>query len=185
MDLTLSQLQTLKTWAVDIQQANPFWDENQIAAEANKPASPSYWVWKTSLGKHDVTDKSSIDVDGTTATNFVWGGASGGYINRTQGERDAWKEIFNSSLSCNPSRANVRTAFVDIFSGTGAGAVANRAHIWASGQRACTVGEKLFVTQTVGGPSQTGSRGAKTNPDTLGPEGEVTPQNIIDALSLA
>jgi len=182
MELSTAQLSTLRTWAQGVQSANPSWDENQIASEANKISSPDYWVWKSSLGKHEVTDQSSVDVDGTTATNFVWGGSNGGYINRSQGERDAWKEIFNSWLYCNPSRANVRTAFVDIFSGSGAGAVANRAHIWGSSQRKVTIGEKLFVSQTSGGPSQTGNRGTKTNPDTLGAEGLITPDNIIDAL---
>lgn len=49
--------------------------------------------------------------------------------------------------------------------------LANRAHWRAKGRRAVLRGEFLFVTQTVGGPSQTGNRGTRTNPDTFGAEG--------------
>ncbi len=182
MNLDQSQLFAVKTWITGVVQNNGL-DEHQIAASGNVLAQPNYWVWKTSLGKHTVTDEPNVDTDGVTPTTFVWGGATGGFINRTQGERDAWRELFNSSLACKPNLANVRTAFADIFSGAGAGAAGNRSHLWACSQRPCTVAEKLFVTQTSGGPTQTGNRGTKTNPDTLGPEGNLTAQNVIDALN--
>lgn len=182
MILTNSQLEVLATWANALIASNPSYDENILAALANQIESPDYWVWRTSVPKHEITDKPSKHTDGTD-TAFAWGGSAGGFVNRSEGERAAWHELFNSTLSCNPSLANVRTAFADIFSGSGAGAVGNRNHIWGTNQRKCTVGEKLFVVQTVGGPTQTGNRGTKTNPDTLVAEGDVTPQNIIDAIT--
>lgn len=184
MQLTSQQLGTLKTWALARLAENNQQDEHQLAALANQLASPSYFVWRTSLGQHELTDEPGVGDDGSTVTNFTWGGAQGGFISRGEGERAAFHAIFNTALACKPSLANVRTAFDDIFSGSGAGAVGNRAHVRAKSRRGCTTGEKLYVAATVGGPSQTGSRGARTNPDTLGPEGAVTAQNIIDALNL-
>lgn len=182
-DLTTEQLEILGNWAQALIDITPSLDENALAEMANEFSDPDYWVWRTSVSKHEVTDTTSIHTDGTTVTAFSWGGAQGGYIARSQGERDAWRELFNTGLEIKPYLANVRTAINDIFSGTGAAAVGNRNHLWGISQRKCTVGEKLFVSVTVGGPTQTGSRGAKTNPDTLGPEGDVTPQNIVDALA--
>lgn len=178
MALTSSQLAAIKTF--DAANYSTL-SEHEAAAAFNAIASPAYFVWRTSASKHEYTNDTGVGDDGVAATNFVWGGATGGYINRSQGERDAFKELFNSVLSCNPSRPNVRTAFDDIFSGAGAGAVANRAHVRAIGRRTVTVAEKLFVTATVGGPTQTGARGSRTNPDTLGFEGELTAQDVIDA----
>lgn len=182
MQLTTQQISTLKIGIQAIPNFNTL-NEQQIADVLNVEASPEYWTWKTSLGRHDLTDNDDVDTDGTTPTAFVWGGATGGYINRSQGERDCWDQLFNTTGLCKPHLASVRTAFADIYSGAGAGAVANRKHCWARAQRKCTAGEKLFVVQTVGGPTQTGNRGTKTNPDTLGAEGEITVQNVIDALN--
>jgi hypothetical protein len=178
MNFNSTQQATFKTWL----DANAVGLSDQDAANlANQPSSPDYWAWRTSISKHEITDQSSFDTDGTTVTNFTWGGATGGFIARSQGEREAWRELFNSTDSCKPSLANVRTAFNDIFSGAGAGAQGNRAHLWGACQRKVTNAEKLFVTQTVGGPTQTGNRGAKTNPDTLVLEGIVTSQNVAEA----
>lgn len=180
MQLTPSQIQTVKTWLIANASAMT---EAEAAAALNANASPNYFVWKSTLGRHDLTDESGVDTDGTTATNFVWGGTAGGYINRSQGERDAFRELFNATDTCRPSLANVRTAMDDIFSGAGAGAQANRAHWRARFRRPCTVVEKLFVAATVGGPTQTGNRGLATNPDTLVVDGStsaVTEQNVSD-----
>lgn len=156
----------------------------------NGVASPSYWVFKPSLTRHELTDVPGLADDGLTVTNFVWGGTTGGFINRSQGERDAFASIFNAIDTVNPSRSNVRTAFDDIFSGSGAGAQANRAHFRAVARKLSLIGEKLFLTQSAPGytaPVASGSRGATTNPDTLGvgQDGQVisalTSQDIKDA----
>lgn len=144
-----------------------------IALNLSSLVSPAYWVLKTSLGKHELTDQPGVDTDGVTATGFVWGGTQGGFINRSPGEQKAWSELFNSTLSCKPHLANVRTAFEDIFSGSGAGAVACRKHIKAMSRRPCNMAEKILAIATVGGPVQTGNRGTATNPDTLTAEGSL------------
>ena len=188
MALTTAQLQALKAAIVADATLNAFPNNGDgafaIAAILNVTATPSYWVLRREMGKHELTQEQAVDTDGTTVTAFVWGGATGGYIGRSQGERDAFKEIFNSSLNCNPSLPNVRTAFDDIFSGAGAGAVANRAHVKAKSRRLCTAFERIFVAATVGGPTQTGARGAATNPDTLGAEGPVAGDEVDLARNL-
>lgn len=103
-------------------------------------AVPDYWVYKTSLGKHDLTDKVSPD-----GTSFTWAG--NGFISRASGEIAAWIELFNSSLTCNPSLPNVRQAFQDIFSGAG-NAAANRTHLLAMARRKANRLEKLLATGT-------------------------------------
>lgn len=176
--LTPQQLTTLKQWVVT--NASGIFEQS-TADLLNVIASPAYWVWRSSLGLHELTDEPDVDTDGTTPTTFVWGGSTGGYINRSQGERDAFNMLFNSVLTCKPHLANVRAAFVDIFSGAGAGAVANRKQCWSRAQRTAAVAEKIFAVQTIGGPTQTGNRGAKTNPDTMGFEGLITLQDLIQA----
>lgn len=154
---------------------------NEIANWYNQAVSPAYWGWRSDLSKEELTQESGVDSDGTTVTAFVWGGATGGFINRSQAERDAFNTIFGADHNVNPTLANVRTAFADIFSGAGAGAVANRAHCFAKGRRSVTRVEKLYVSATVGGPQQTGNRGAATNPDTLGFEGSLSNTDVSNA----
>lgn len=162
--LTQDQLATLKVWLTT--NANGLSDED-AATLLNSLASPQYFVWRTSLDLHVLTDNAGIGDDGVAATGFVWGGSQGGYINRSQGERDAFHALFTTSLTCKPALANVRTAIDDIFSGSGSGAVANRAHFRAAARRPATNLEKLFAIATVGGPTQTGARGSRANPDTM------------------
>ncbi len=154
----------------------------QIANALNADVSPQYFAWKTSLLRHDFTDKQYIGDDGVSVTTFVWGGSQGGYINRSQGERDAFREIFNSVEACYPKLANVRTAFDDIFSGSGAGAQANRAHFRAASRRTVKVWEKVLCIATTGGPSQSGNRGTRTNPDTLTQEGSLSYSDVNEIL---
>ena len=163
MQLSLTQKQALKTFILANYAGQ---SDEQIAEALNQVVSPDYWVLRTSVTKHEMTDTTGTHTDGSP-TAFTWGGASGGYINRSQGERDAWRELWNTSLTVNPSLANVRTAFDDIFSGAGAGAVGNRNHIKAKIRRLATVIEKVFSVATVGGPIQSGVRGSASNPDTM------------------
>jgi hypothetical protein len=175
MLLTLAQKQAIKTWI--LASPTPLFDTATRDA-LNAPASPVYWVWAAAVDRHTITDKKSLDTDGTTPTAFAWGGATGAgsYIDRNPGERDAWDQLFNTTGRCKPYLGNVRKAFADIFSGNGADAVANRKHLWGSGQRQATVLEKLIAPAwTAGdGPNQTGARGSKTNPDIpgIGTDGE-------------
>ncbi len=117
-----------------------------VAAFYNQPASPDYYVWRTNVAEDEYVGTTGIDVaNGNAATDFSWTGT--GFITRSQGERDAWARIFRNG-SCNPSRANVRTAFGDILSGATAPAPANRNHMLVISKRKATWTEKLFATGT-------------------------------------
>lgn len=161
MHLSPAQLATLKA-AIDgdvTMAAFPLSTDGYIdlATYLNQPASPAYLGWKTSMTQMALQQPSS---DGT---QFDWA-ATGGFIARSQGERDAYRTLFSPG-SVNPSYANVRSALDDIFSGSGTGAVANRAHWRAVARRALTRFEQVFATATPGG---VGTRGSTANPDTLG-----------------
>lgn len=131
-----------------------------IAAIWDVLATPDFWVWRTSVSKHECT--SSASPDGTT---FIWAG--NGFITRSVGEQAAWRELLGEGGSVNPSLANVRQAFTDIFSGTG-NAAANRAHLAAVGRRKATRAEKLFATGT----------GSTASPAIMGHEGSLTYQDV-------
>jgi hypothetical protein len=196
MNLTPAQITTVKDYLL----AHPEWAGEQAQADAlNAVASPDYKVWRSALGKHDLIELP--DLDSTAAvTTFAIGGGAGSFVDRTVGERDGWRELFNSTLSCKPYLPNVRIAFFDVFSGAGGLSAPNRKHFWARGQRPATVLEKLLAVATVGGPrhdaangnspaGQTGTRGAWTNPDTLATgtdgrpvEGAVTADDVVNIL---
>jgi hypothetical protein len=147
-------------------------DGSFIANFYNAAASPVFLVFKTLLGKHDITESSSLDPDGTTARAFDWA-SPGGYIARSQGERDAFREIFNATDSCRPDLLGVRAGFDDIFSGSGVGAVANRNHIKNVSRRSASRVEKLLAT---------GGNGAAATPATAGFVGPLSGQDVLDAL---
>lgn len=101
----------------------------------------TFVVWRTSVSRDEYQTVTSA-----AATTFNWSGA-GGYIARSQGERDAWNTMFGTSnASVDPSKANVRLAFADIFSGAGVGAVNNRTHLDAISKRFATNAEKVLAT---------------------------------------
>lgn len=168
---------------------------NQFGVSAVGGGTPgtAYWAFKTVLGKYDLVELPGVADDGSTATAFVIGGTTGGYVNRSQGERDAFTLIFNSVLVCRPYLANVRAAMDDIFSGSGAGAQANRSHVRALFRRQVTIAEHLFCGATPAGgfsaPAASGARGSRANPDLLGAggllEGNVTPAEIAAARAVA
>lgn len=132
-------------------------DAGAIADLLNLPASPDYWIYKPSLSRHDL-----LVGTGPGGTTFVWGGSTGGYINRSQGERDAFREMFNSTGTVNPAQANIQAAFADIFSGAGQGAVGNRNHIAAISRKLANRVEKLFATGagSTAAPSVAGYHGS-------------------------
>lgn len=169
--LTPAQLQTLKT---DIQAdatLNAFpnsADGNAaIAAAYDVTAAPDFWVWKTRTTKDDLVAKLGPD-----GTSFAWTGT--GYITRSQGERDGFNAIFDSSGAVNPSLANVRQAFADIFSGGTAPAPANRTHLLAVSRRKATRVEKLFATGT----------GSTAVPGLMAFEGQMTGSLVEQARNL-
>jgi hypothetical protein len=114
-------------------------DHGCIATWLNSDST--FIVWRTAVSQADYQTK--VSSEGTT---FNWSG-TGGFIARSQGERDAWRTMFATG-SVNPSLTNVIAAFNDIFSGTGAGAVANRAHLAATSKRNATFAEKTLSTGT-------------------------------------
>ncbi len=166
--LSTTQLQTLKAAIlaetdatfVALRTAN---NEQGMAEWYNAAASPEYYVKRTTLSRHDIITGTSDD-----GTTFSWAG--GAYITRSQGERDAFREMFNSTGNVNPSLTSIQAAFADIFSGTGG--AGNRAHITAMSRRPASRVEKLFAT----------GAGTKVSPSTAAFDGSITAQTISDAL---
>ncbi len=143
-------------------------DDQTIANAYNLNATPDYWVWKTSLRAKDIYETTTAD-----ATTWSWTT----YINRSQGERDGWQELFAVTGMTNPSLANVRQGVADIFSG--AGGATQRTHLLTIARRLARRAEKLFAIATVGG---VGTRGSTANPDTMTFEGLVTFRDVANAL---
>jgi hypothetical protein len=165
--LTLTQLQALKTEITNDAALNAYPQNSDgafaIADILNLTAAPDFWVWRTFVAKEEYVSGASVD-----GTNFSWTGT--GFITRSVGERDAWRELFQNG-SCNPSLPNVRQAFTDIFSGGVAPAPANRTHLSAVSRRKATRAEQVLAT----GTGSTGSPGLLTF------EGELTYQDVQDA----
>lgn len=174
MSLTASQLTALKAdiAADGTLNSQPMNDDGHfaIAAAYNANAAPDYWVWRTAVSKSELVNSTSVD-----GTTFAWNGA--GFITRSQGERDAWREMFNGEGYCNPSLPQVRAAFTDIFSGGTAPAPANRIHLATVSRRKATRAEKLFVVSGSG----TGTTGA---PSVMSFEGTITVQDVSTARNL-
>lgn len=95
----------------------------------NTPDPANTMCWRTSLTQDEVWDVMDWTV----------------LINRSQGERDAFRLLWSVRGTVNPSRQNVRRAFSDIFSGAAAGAAALRQALMTLAQRRITIGEKLFA----------------------------------------
>ncbi len=172
MNLSLSQLQALKADIVADSTLNAIpktTDGCQLVADAyNLLAAVDHWVWRTSVGETDYTRNSGLDTDGTTVTTWSWTT----YIGRSQGERDAWPRLFmGGGTGCNPSLANVRSAFTDIFSG--AGGANQRAHLLAISRRKATRGEKLFAVGS----------GTAASPSAMAAEGVMSGQNVSAAMA--
>lgn len=116
-------------------------DDIALSNFYNALPTVDFIVWRSSVSQQEYQSKVS-----STGTSFNWSG-TGGYIARSQGERDAWRVMFVSG-SVNPSEPNVITAFNDIFSGTGAAAINNRSHLLALSKRKATLVEQLLATGT-------------------------------------
>lgn len=136
-----------------------------VANSYNLNAVPDYWVWRTAVSRGELTNATSVD-----GTIFSWVGS--GFITRAQGERDAWRELFDDRGFVNPSLTQVRQAFADIFSGAIAPAPANRTHLNTISRRKANRAEKLYITTGVG---------TTAAPSTLVVEGIITVQNVVAA----
>lgn len=169
--LTPVQLASLKTSiaADGVLNALPNTPDNAvvIADAYNATASPDFWVWRTRVHKSDYVNQPSVD-----GTLFAWTGT--GFITRSVGERDAWREIFDRDGYVNPALPNVRQAFTDIFSGATAPAPANRTHLSTVSRRKATRLERLFATGT----------GSTASPGIMAVEGAIGWEEIQEARNL-
>lgn len=162
--LTTVQKATLKTFIQSDSALNTLYVDGNLdglAAGLNATASPAFTVWRTSVEKKEVVQGTSRE-----GTSFIWAG--NGFIGRTAGELECWNQLFNSTLTMNPSLANVRQAFLDVFSGTGNAAL-NRTHLAAVAKRDASVIEKLFATGT----------GSLAAPATMVIEGPIGYQELV------
>lgn len=153
MYLTPQQLQTLKTWL----QANAQTMNDQEAADAlNAIASPAFTVWK-----------SSVTQDEIMQNGFDWTEVD----NLSVGKARIWQWMFdNANRATNPSKSNVRAGISATWKGS-APALAVQEAVFVHCKRSATVAEKLLATGT----------GSTESPATMGAEGDVTAQNVIDA----
>ncbi len=165
MNLTQSQLSTLKTWLT----ANASGlDDSQAAAALNAAAAgPNNICWKTNVAIVKVGDKlNGTEVAGLTSLN----------VERLQAV------ALYSSGGINPSLSDRRQFFDDIFSG--AGGATTRANLLALWKRTMTVGENVFKTGT-GSDASPATLGATANGDaTVYAEGPVTAANVSEARNL-
>jgi len=140
--------------------------QNGLMAQwLNGTLSPAFYVKRTVLSRHEILTGTSDD-----GTIFAW--AAGAYISRNQGERDAFREMFNDTGTVDPWLPTILAAFADIFSG--AGGAGNRAHIQAMSRRPCTRAERIYAVGV----------GSKASPATAVFDGSVTDTNVGDALQL-
>lgn len=130
--LTAPQLQTLKAFiaADPVMSLKPLTSDGDfdIAVLLNMEATPTYYVWKTSVG-----------TDGIMQNGFDWTRVD----NLTVGKARIWDWITRLP-TINPSLPNVRAGVEATFSVEAADAP-NRAAVYGHCQRPATVVEKLFA----------------------------------------
>lgn len=124
-----------------------------IAQAVNLPATPNFTVWKTDISRNDV-GKAFVasTLSAITAGN-----------NDKLNNFAAWNETVN------PSRADQRQFFEDVFS-VSAGAP-TRAALQVLWRRLATRAEQLYATGT----------GSDASPATLTVEGDITPRDVEEA----
>jgi hypothetical protein len=161
MALTPAQLVILKAdiLADSTLSSKPMNDDgHQAIADAYKAlASPAFTVWKTSVPITQVGDKfNGAELAGLTTGN--------------QGRLQTI--AMYSAAGVNPSLADRRAFFDDVFSG--AGGATTRANLLALWKRLALRGEKLFATGT----------GSDASPATLVVEGAISRQDVATAREL-
>jgi hypothetical protein len=126
----------------------------RIADAYNLAASPAFTVWKTTVSITEVGDK--------------FNGAELAAL--TTGNQSRLQTIaLYSGAGVNPSLADRRAFFDDVFSG--AGGTVTRGALLALWKRLATRAERLYATGT----------GSSSTPGTLVEEGALTLQNVQDA----
>ena len=166
MALTTEQLSALKV----LIEANPTWmayphtsdGAFQIALDLQAVANPAYVVWRTSVSEDEYTNDTSWK-----GTNWDWSE----YISRSIGEKAGYERMFWSG-SIDPSKANIRQGFVDVFSGGQADSVAQLDHMAAVSKREANLLEELFAVGT----------GSVGSPSTMVIEGSVSYQVILQSM---
>jgi hypothetical protein len=143
--------------------------QDQVIADAyTTAATPTYWVWKSSLSRTDLLYSTSQD--GTTYDT-----AGAGFVTRTVQELMLFESLFDKTTQVtNPMNALIRTSFGVAISGATAPAPANRTHMLAMARRAASRMEKLFATGT----------GSTAAPALMTFEGTVTVTHVACALNL-
>lgn len=159
--MTPEQLQILKTNIAansDLNsQPNTADGAFEVARLYNLSASPNFTVWKTNVAIRHVGDNLvGTELAGLSSLNHT----------RLQ------TIVIMSAEGVNPSLADRRAFFDDIFSG--AGGTQTRAKLLALWKRFATRAEKLFATGT----------GTDESPATMTFEGEVLPQDVVLARNL-
>jgi hypothetical protein len=124
-------------------------------------AAPDYLVWRTSV---DITEIMLNGFDWTRVDNL------------SVGKSRIW-EWMTQLGTINPSKPNIRAGIDATWVGTQAD-LNVRAAVYTHCYRLCTRIERLFVAATSGG---SGTRGTSANPDTMGFEGEINGDDIIQA----
>jgi hypothetical protein len=124
-----------------------------IAQAYNLPASPDFWVWKTSLMEQDVYEATVDDASWNWAT----------YKAQTLQDRDSWATMWRPG-QVNPALAQTRSGWQAIFGGQGASQVQQN-YLLAVGRRVATRTEKLYAT----GPGTTAQPATMTFEGTLSP----------------
>jgi hypothetical protein len=152
MELTNAQLDTLETWLTA--NASGQTDEAAVNLLNATAAGPNNVCWKTNVTIRDVGDK----LNGTELAGLS-------SLNHTR----LLTVVTISTEGINPSLADRRQFFDDIFSG--AGGATTRANLLALWKRTMTVGEKLYATGT----------GSDASPATLVEENDVTIANVSEA----
>ena len=156
--MTPAQLATLKAaiLADPVLNAQPMNSDgaNAIAIALNLTASPNFTVWKTAVAIVDIGRKvNGAELGGLTTANHT----------RLQ------TIIQISGGEINPSLADQRAFFDDVFSG--AGGTTTRANLLALWKRLATRFEKLYATGT----------GSDAVPATLVLQGAVSYQDVESA----
>lgn len=123
-------------------------------------SEPAFIVWRSQVGTREIDN--AIEFSGV-----------GGFIARSAGERDAFMMITSRGV-VDPSRPNIRAAFSNIFSGSGAGAPETRAALLAVSKRTATNIEAILSTGT----------GSDASPATLVYEGPLQYQDALAAMRL-
>lgn len=195
MQLTSQQLTTLRAWldanAVGVQ-------DEEAAALLNVAASPNYLAWRTSIDKSELD--ALIDKSAFTPSDAIPTGPSTDltYSNRAflaqlKQTNAQWLTAGQGTLnaSINSLRKNFQDCLRQIPTGSsganqdaGWGAPASPGAVRLAMMRKVTVGEKLYTVAGSGVGNDGGTRGTTTNPDNLGPEGNVTSANVSEARNL-